>query len=547
MNLFVGFLKKNQNIFFLLVITTIGGFFRFYNLNWGNPFYFHPDERNIASSVIQLNFPIQMNPHFFAYGSFPIYIIYFTTYLVNLFTKSQLLFDQAITIGRFYSAILATLLIPSVYLLGKKLAGKKVGLLTATFCALNVGLVQFAHFGTFEMWLTFLGVWLFYFSLNLIQQIKLETIFIIGIIYGFFVATKISSLPILAIPVISIFLNYISKIKSFKLLGYILFLTIVKTIIIACVSLIVFIITSPYIVLDFPSFLSSIKYESFVALGNLPVFYTSEFFSFIPIVFQFTKIYPFLLNPILTIIFIPSFLYLTFKGIKTKNLKYLLLNTCYLILFFPQAFLFAKWTRYMAPTLPFMHLIIAIALINLFGLRKNLYYKYIGIFVVTIWSFVFVLSYFVTSHVRMDTRIEASHWVKENIPTNSNTISEIYDMGIVPFNQYLRNISLLNFYDLDRIPDIKSSELESFLSKSEYIILPSQRILKTRLLNENKFPVGNKFYTNLFNGQLGFKKIYETPCDIFCKITYLGNPVFSFEETASVFDRPTVFIFKKMR
>ncbi|MBU3978923.1 hypothetical protein KKE68_04460, partial [Patescibacteria group bacterium] len=59
------------------------------------------------------------------------------------------------------------------------------------------------------------------------------------------------------------------------------------------------------------------------------------------------------------------------------------------------------------------------------------------------------------------------------------------------------------------------------------------------------YPNGHDFYSALFAQTNGFQKIYETPCDIFCKITYLNNPVFSFEETANVFDRPTVFIFKK--
>ena len=51
-------------------------FFVFYNLNWGAPFYFHPDERNIASSIVQLKFPDNLNPNFFAYGAFPIYLIF---------------------------------------------------------------------------------------------------------------------------------------------------------------------------------------------------------------------------------------------------------------------------------------------------------------------------------------------------------------------------------------------------------------------------------------------------------------------------------------
>ncbi|MDO8658226.1 MAG: hypothetical protein Q7K55_05785, partial [Candidatus Levybacteria bacterium] len=128
---------------------------------------------------------------------------------------------------------------------------------------------------------------------------------------------------------------------------------------------------------------------------------------------------------------------------------------------------------------------------------------------------------------------------------NAKIISEVYDMGIVPFNQYFQNIILFNFYDLDQTSSVGQAELNSLLSISDYIILPSQRILKTRLTNKNKFPVGNKFYTKLIDQTLGFKKIYETPCNIFCKIIYLGDPVLAFEQTANVFDRPSVFIFKK--
>ena len=532
----MAFIKNKLSIYIFLLIL-IGGFFRFYNLNWGSPFYFHPDERNIASSIVNLQFPNQMNPHFFAYGSFPIYLIYFTAYFSNLITKSQLIFEQAIIIGRFYSAFLSVLLIPSIYYVGTKLVNKRVGILAATFCALSVGLIQFSHFGTFEVWLTFLGLWLFYFSLKLKESISIKNVVTVGIVLGLLVATKVSSLSLSIIPAFSLLLNYFSK-KDKKNSPYFIYSRYTGIFaVILCVASVVFFAVSPFTILDFPSFLSSIRYESSVAFGTLPVFYTGEFFNSVPILFQFTKIYPFLLNPILTILFISSFFYLSFKGIKNKNLKYLLLNTCYLILFLPQAFLFAKWTRYIVPTLPFIYLITSIALIDFFSMKKIAYYRCIGILVITIFSFVFAVSYFATSLIQKDTRIQASLWAKENIPTYSSILSEVYDMGIVPFNQYLKDISLFNFYDLDQTPDI---------SQSEYIILPSQRILKTRLVNNDKFPNGYKFYSELIDGKLGYKKIYETSCDIFCKITYLGDPIFSFEETTSVFDRPTVFIFKKI-
>ena len=90
----------------------------------------------------------------------------------------------------------------------------------------------------------------------------------------------------------------------------------------------------------------------------------------------------------------------------------------------------------------------------------------------------------------------------------------------------------------------KQKELNNILKTTDYIILPSQRIIRDRVEKPNIFPNGNNFYKKLEDGRLGFMKIYETPCDLFCKILYLGDPIYRYEETTSVFDRPTVMIFK---
>lgn len=538
------FIKNHKLLIYISLLTLIGGFFRFYNMTWGSPFYFHPDERNIAASVSQLHFPSQMNPNFFAYGSFPIYVIYATEFVFNLFLKPHDLFIQATIISRFYSAVLSLLIIPSIYFIGKKLGNKYVGLFAAIFCALSVGLIQFAHFGTFEMWLTFLGIWFFYFSLKLIKNISSKNITIVGAIFGLLVATKISALPLLALPFIGIAFNLLAESKANKL-GLIILKTFIKLIILMFSSLTIFAIFSPYVFLDSNSFLSSMRYESSVAFGTLPVFYTGEFFGSIPVLFQFTKIYPFLINPILTILFIFSFIYVFIVGLKKKNYSYLILDTCYLILFLPQAFLFAKWTRYIVPTLPFTYLIIAITIEDF--LKKNvLSIKYSVLSSLVLINIIFATSYFITVFIKPDTRIEASIWAEKNIPRESIVLSEVYDMGILPFNQGLPNISLFNFYDLDQTPNTKSLELKNALEQNKYLILPSQRILQARILNPNKFPTGNNFYKELADNKSYYEKIYQTQCDIFCKITYLGDPVFRFEQTSNVFDRPTVFIFKKI-
>ncbi|MDO8620953.1 MAG: glycosyltransferase family 39 protein [Candidatus Levybacteria bacterium] len=543
------FLKNKETLIIILLIL-IGGFLRFYNLNWGAPFYFHPDERNIASAASQLNFPLQMNPHFFAYGNFPIYLNYFSTIIINVIFSlkpiTQASFEESIIIGRFYSALLSLLIIPLIYITGKTLKDKKTGIFSAFLATFSIGLIQFAHFSTFETWITFLSLVIFYLSLLFLNSGNKKLLLIIGIIFGLLLSTKISGGFIFLYILFLVLINNLkNRLKPLPLIKGL----IVDSLIVFIPAIIILFLTSPFAFLDFGSFLSSLKYESSVALGTLPVFYTGEFFNSAPIIFQFTKIYPFLLNPALTIVFIFSFFYLILKGIKTKNPQYLILNTCYLILFLPQAFLFAKWTRYMMPTLPFIYLIISLSITNLLEVKINairIFFKIIFL-ILGMSTIIFAFSYFKTAFMSGDARISAVNFAKQNIPSSALIVSEVYDLGILPFNSFFPNITLFNFYDLEQPDNNKLGELYSLFHKTDYIILPSQRIMKTRLLNKQKFKNGNEFYSLLFNNKLGYRKVYETPCDIFCKITYLGNPVSSLEETANVFDRPTVFIFKKMK
>lgn len=535
-------MKFSKTTIFLFILTLISAFFHFYNLNWGAPFYFHPDERNIASAITQLSFPFQMNPHFFAYGSFPLYSAYFLGEIISGFHAKQIQFDQAIIASRIISATLATCIIPLLFLLGKKIKNTSVGIIAAVLAVCSTGFIQFAHFGTVEIWQTFLSLIFFNACLDLQKTISTKNITIAGILFGLLVGTKVSSLPFgLLFLFLVIFIFFHTKNILIKRFLNIFFYTLLF----CGISFCVYVITNPFVFIDTASFLNSMQYESSVALGSLPVFYTGEFFHTIPILFQFLFIYPFLVNPLITIIFIPSFLFVLLKGFQSKNFSYILLSISYLLLFLPPAFLFTKWTRYILPTLPCMYLIISIVISNSINNSKQVFSsKYLVVSMIIGISIIFSFSYFKTVLMNEDTRVAAAMWAKDTIAENSSLVSEVYDLGIIPFNQYFSSIKLFDFYAIDTDPN--ASDAKQFIQhNTEYIILPSQRLIKTRLLNSNNFPKGNQFYQSLENGSLGFEKVYQTPCDIFCHIIYMDNPIFSFEETASVFDRPVVMIYKK--
>src|SRR5436190_14018626 len=117
-------LFHKKTLFWVSILLILGIFFRFYNLSWGAPFFFHPDERNIAISISQLQYPSQLNPHFFAYGSFPIYCIYFMGVLINFMQNiilhahnkiNAVSFENAIIIGRSFSFLFSSLLLYLIF------------------------------------------------------------------------------------------------------------------------------------------------------------------------------------------------------------------------------------------------------------------------------------------------------------------------------------------------------------------------------------------------------------------------------------------------
>lgn len=527
----------------LILLSVFFVFFVFYDINWGAPFYFHPDERNIASSVSQLNLFSNMNPRFFAYGQLPIYSVYFLGVLLNLLVNHQInfnvRFEDAIILGRLISALLTLALVILTYKLTSKLVGRSCAIFSVILSATSIAYLQFSHFGTFEIWLAFFSLLMAYLFFLFLKRNK-QIYFILGSgIFGLLLALKFSSIALVVVPASLIIIELLKKEKKYlktknilKLFAFLVYF-----------SFTAYVFSSPFNLLDSKSFVSSMKYETGAATGVIPVFYTGSFFETVPILFQFENILPFLINPFLTLISLPAIFYTFFISLKKKNFEIGIVLFFFSVLFVSSSLLFAKWVRYIVPSIPFIYIIIAVFIFEIKKIIPRTLFR-ILLSVIIIASFIYTFSFVKTVRLAPDTRLEARDFALKNIPSSSFILSEVYDMGIVPFNENFQTITLFNFYDLDNgMP--KNDELESSLEQADYIVLPSQRVLESRIINKEKFPNGNKFYFDLFSGKIGFNKIYETPCDIFCKITYMGDPVFNVELTANVFDRPSVFIFER--
>ncbi len=143
---------------------------RLVGLTWGLPsalhFYsYHPDERQIAVAVANLDFfGGDFNPDFFSYPSLYIYLVYVAHFLgsgLGLFSAPPTnnvvwpFLREVMLMGRFVSAMLGAATVPLIFFIGKRIGGARLGALAALLLAFLPGYVQHSHFATVDVTATF--------------------------------------------------------------------------------------------------------------------------------------------------------------------------------------------------------------------------------------------------------------------------------------------------------------------------------------------------------------------------------------------------------
>ena len=616
--------------FFLLTVLLYS---RLINLSWGLPYPMHPDERNMANAIQQLQCPIQssefriqncFNPHFFAYGQFPLYLGYGIVMILKFFDGDlgmPISFEEAAFSLRLISAVASALnfivllkLLSVILSNAKNLAKRNTlsldppvasqphddwwwvnAILIFTFSPF---FIQFSHFGTTESLLMLLYSLIIYFSFKIVKpnSIAKKDLLILAFFSGMAIATKISSTLFLIIPV-SVILDkfFATSLKRPSLtralkygfsLVYLIGLTLLITI-----------FFSPHNFISFPQFLGSMKYESDVAFGFYRAFYTRQFAGIIPIIFQFLKIFPYVLGWPAFIFFLLGFIFLPYKRVFN------IVRLAILFGFLPSAFFYAKWTRFMTPILPLMLLFTVLFLISMYRYILNriskIHIKYQKFYILICYYAFYILIFafilpgiaYLSVYQNPDVRFTASEWIYKNIPDNSYILFETANVVDIPINpkSEIRNPKQIqnsnyqmisfNFYDLDENL-LLQSELQEHLAKADYIFIPSRRIFANHYCDKNfqfpisnfqsnfnfqitnfeksckylrkKYPLLNEYYDKLFSGELGFEKVAEFasyPNFKFQILNFKFNLVFpdeEAEETWTVFDHPVIKIYKRI-
>ena len=518
----------------LILIILLGAFLRLYKLDWGDGLFAHPDEYHIAISVNQLNFPNQMHPHFFSYGTVIIYTIYFTKTILTFLSEIlnfPLSIINSFILGRFYSAIFSTLTILLVYFTSKLIFEKKYALIAAFLVAITPGLIQQAHFATPESILTFFIFSAILFFLYFLRGTNVNYLFFASVFLGLGIGTKIVAALIFPVIFLGLFIKFFKSPLKFFLYLLIFILTV----------FIILTVTSPFVFLDYTAWKSSFNYENSVARGTNIVFYTRQFVDTIPILFQLEKILPYALGLSLTSFGILGIVFSIFSLFKKFDIRLLIILLSFFVIFIPHTLLFAKWTRFIAPVFPFFSIfsIYFISSIpNKFNfLKRNL--VYLLCLSTSIWSLMFFSIY-----LKPDVRRTADNWVNSNLPVDSTYLLESGNTIDLPLSS--KNKISLDFYNLENDTATKEKIINT-LTEYNYFIIQSRRVFMNHQRLPNLYPKTAKFYAALFSGILGFgeiKEFHSYPAIPIPGIT-LEFPDESAEETWSVFDHPVIRIYQK--
>lgn len=503
--------KLSFSVGVILILLTV--FTRFFNLNWGNGYYFHPDENNMAMSINQMSYK-NLNPNFFAYGQFPLFLTFFTT------PRHQ--FSSIVLTLRFWSAVFSSISVLFFYLIiSRFIKNKKNVFCSVILFIFTPGLIQLAHFGTTESILILVFLANIYFSLKFFEKSKLTYIVFSSLISGIGLATKISSLILISPFLLSLFFSLLKNKKIFKFIfSSFLFLSL---------AFLIGYIFSPYNFLNFSEFKSSINYEVGVANGTIPVFYTRQFINSIPYIFQFQKIFPYANGISILLFSFFGFLIILKTYLKHKfDSRLLLVLIPSLVFFLYQGQLFVKWTRFMAPIF-FIFPFLATFFINKI---KNKLLIVLVVIVCLIPGVIFFQRYFIT-----DIRVQASDWINQNISSQSKILSESGNVVNLPVGQNNLEVDNFDFYQLDENRDYRD-KLSSLIKNNDYIFIPSRRVFKNQ--STSQFPSSQQYYQDLFSGKLNFSLVKTFSFNN----SFLLNSE-NAEETWSVFDNPTIRIFKR--
>ncbi|NPV07415.1 MAG: phospholipid carrier-dependent glycosyltransferase, partial [Anaerolineae bacterium] len=561
----------------LIALVLAGLYLRLQKVNWDHGHLAHPDERHVLMVTDTVEWPESLaqaldvrssplnpfsrpgeggvrRPETFAYGHFPVYLLKGTaaglralarpaeallgrdSEVVRTLSRMTGLWEMA-PLGRVLSALFDVGTIVVTFALARRLFGQRSGLLAAGLLSFTVLHVQLSHFYAVDTILGFFVTLTLYWLVRVAQGDGEGAATWAGASLALAVASK-SSAAALGLAWILAFVLWEGSGghgRRLRLAG-----------LSAVVGAAVFLLVSPYAVLDLPMFLESFAKESRMVRGIYDFPYTRQYRktpAFLYTVLQQLRWGMGWLPGLLAFAGLGWGVYRAVRGrvaagvviLVAWAVPYFLITGSFMV----------KFMRYMAPLTPALYVLGAGLVATLAGRRRWLAWSLAGLALAyaVLWSLAFTSIY-----RRPFTRHQASEWIYRNVPPGSVITKEEWD-DLIPYGMTVDGKPLwaegqyevLSFPLQEPDDAAKVDMLVDRLLRADYIVVSSNRFYGWLPRLRDRFPISNRYYELLFEGRLGFGLIREfTSYPSLGPFTFVDDRA---DESFTVYDHPKVMVF----
>jgi hypothetical protein len=519
----------------LLIAATL----RFSHADWDGGNQLHPDERAILFAASDLHIPENMrqaldahqsplnpfraadgSPRLYPYGHLPLYLTVGMSNLLRLpcsqsgscrLVASKSFFGRLLNvdraapyehytyIGRALSALFDLLTMITAFLLTRRLFTRVAALIAAAMYTFAVIHIQNAHFGTVDTALTFFSTLTILFLVLYIQTGRTQYTVLAGICTGLAFGSKASAIY-LAVPILFTHLRFRPSVKLAHMEAF--WLTFIATVT-------AFLITNPYSILDFVSFITSIVTQAQVTSGEADFPFTRQYSSTLPLIYPIEQQARVFLGIPLTVAIYAGLVTATITQYRQRSRPHTILIIWVATILLMAGIQYVKFPRYMLPALPIMY-VLAGGMLDTVRLRA--WQKLLIAFAILIPAAIYAVT-FVQMYQSPHPWVAASEWIYTLLPPHTRVISELWDDPlpldlVIDGEGYLREdhvdtVLIEPFAEPDDLKKIHTMSTE--IAAADYIMLSSNRLYGVIPRLRERYPITSAYYQALFAEELGFE------------------------------------------
>lgn len=554
-------------------VLCLGGFLlRLDGLNWDQGNSFHPDEREILFQVTALRWPASwaqfldpaqspLNPHFFAYGSFPLYLLASIGAILHYNFSSPTTFVNLMLIGRAISALFDTGTILLTAWLALQLTqeelswylhGWNVALFSAALVVFTPLQLQLSHFYAVDTMLLFFVMLTILACVTLMDtNMPIRWTFVAGLSYGLALGTKFSAAP-LGIPLL-----VAVGLRWYKQRDFLdAFCTLVFA---ASICLLIFLLVEPYALLDFNNFYHLVMQEGEIARGVVDVPYTRQFAGTIPYLYEGQNMVLWGMGVTLGCSAVTALLWFIWHALRRDLGSWLVVLSWVLVYSAIVGSFYTKYMRYLLPVYPLLTLMAAVGVFalvrcllrsgrNFLPRQNRAFLPFLGacLLVSILAGTIFQGLALLNVYSEPNTRIQASLWIYHHLPAGSVLTYEQWDDALpVAVDEFYPSmftqaeVAGLDLYGDDTVA--KARQLADILPEVNAITMASDRLDKSIPRLPQRYPLTIHYYQLLFNGQLGFHLAAQF--DNYPHLLGITLNDRGADESYSVFDHPVCRVF----